>query len=307
MKKRFENISFRQADLVISILPHVLKDNSFALHGGTAINFFIRDLPRISVDIDLIYLKILPREKTLENISNELNKIFEKLNSVIPGVEIKKKKYGDNLVSKLFVKRKNAMVKIEPNLIIRGNIYEAEERDISNRAEEIFEKFVTVKTLSFAELYGSKICAALDRQHPRDLFDIKLLLENEGISEKMRKAFLVYLISSNRPMSELLSPNYLDIKPAFEKEFTGMTLKEEKLEDLIKTREKLVKSINKLLTYEERKFLLSFNKGKPKWDLLDIEGAKKLPAVRWKLLNINKMDSDKHEEVYDKLKKVLNI
>jgi hypothetical protein len=221
-------------------------------------------------------------------------------------VKIEKKKYGDNLVSKLFVTRKNAMVKIEPNLIIRGNTYEADERDISNKAEEIFEKFVTVKAMSFAELYGSKICAALDRQHPRDLFDIKLLLENEGITEEIRKAFIVYLISSNRPMAELLSPNYLDIKPVFEKEFTGMTLEEVKLEDLIKTRVNLVKSINKLLTGKEREFILSFKKGEPKWELLGLENIKELPAIRWKLQNINKMTAVKHKKAFSKLKKVLN-
>ena len=134
---------------------------------------------------------------------------------------------------------------------------------------------MTTKTLSFAELYGSKICAALDRQHPRDIFDIMLLLQNEGITNEVRKAFLVYLISHNRPISELLLPNFQDIKPIFEKEFTGMTSFEVKYEKLVRVRETLVKEINKRITDAERTFLMSFKEGSPKWELLGIDGVEK--------------------------------
>ncbi len=65
-----------------------------------------------------------------------------------------------------------------------------------------------IPVLSFADLYGGKICAALDRQHPRDLFDIKLLSEARGLNEEVSQAFVIYLASHNRPMSELLSPNF---------------------------------------------------------------------------------------------------
>ncbi|MFA5338128.1 MAG: nucleotidyl transferase AbiEii/AbiGii toxin family protein, partial [Candidatus Omnitrophota bacterium] len=162
-------------------------------------------------------------------------------------------------------KRQNAIVKIEPNQIIRGSLFACEERDLCDRAEEIFEKFVTAKTLSFPELYGSKICAALDRQHPRDIFDIMLLLKNEGITDRVRKAFLVYLISHNRPMSELLSPNYKDMKPVFEKEFAGMASVEVKYEELVSVRKTLVEEINKKITDDERAFLVSFKEKNPQW------------------------------------------
>ncbi len=54
----------------------------------------------------------------------------------------------------------------------------------------------------FADLYAGKIMAALDRRHPRDLFDVRDLLANEGIDDTLRKAFIVYLLSHNRPMGE---------------------------------------------------------------------------------------------------------
>jgi len=193
-----KDLFYKQADLLISILPQIAKDTDFALHGGTAINFFVRDMPRLSVDIDLTYLKISPRKETMKAISNQLKTMAKNISLSIQSAKIEEKIDPDALVTKLFVKRQNAIVKIEPNQVIRGSLFDCEKLDLCKRAEEVFEKFVTTKTLSFSELYGSKICAALDRQHPRDIFDIMLLLENEGITEQIRKSFIVYLISHNR-------------------------------------------------------------------------------------------------------------
>ncbi len=262
-------------------------------------------MPRISVDIDLIYQKILPRDDTLKNISDGLEAISNGIKSDIQGIKVEKKIRGDNLTSKLFVTRENALIKIEPNQIIRGNVFGTQDRDISPRAEEVFEKFVTSKIMSFEDVYGSKICAALDRQHPRDLFDIKLLLQNEGITKKTKKAFLVYLISNNRPIAELLEPHILDIKPLFEKEFTGMVANEVELDELLITRERLIRTINENISDNEKKFLVSFKEGEPKWDLLGVEGVSELPSIKWKLINIGKMSSSKHNEAITKLKKAL--
>ena len=48
-----------QSRLLLQLLPLIKKYPHFALKGGTAINFFIRDFPRLSVDIDLSYIKII--------------------------------------------------------------------------------------------------------------------------------------------------------------------------------------------------------------------------------------------------------
>jgi hypothetical protein len=58
-----KDLFYKQADLLISILPQITRETDFALHGGTAINFFVRDMPRISVDIDLTYVRINSREE----------------------------------------------------------------------------------------------------------------------------------------------------------------------------------------------------------------------------------------------------
>ena len=66
-------IYYNQAELLLRILPLIYRQREFALKGGTAINFFFRNLPRLSVDIDLVYLPIEDRATTLQNISNLLS------------------------------------------------------------------------------------------------------------------------------------------------------------------------------------------------------------------------------------------
>lgn len=157
------------------------------------------------------------------------------------------------------------------------------------------------------DLYGGKLCAALDRQHPRDLFDVKVLLENEGITDEIRKAFIVYLVSHDRPISELLDPARKDFRRIYENEFAGMTVEEVEYDDLIAARETLIETLNKELTDAEKEFLVSLKEGQPMWGALGIKGIDKLPAIQWKLMNIQKMNKKKHAESLEKLKRKLGL
>lgn len=296
----------RQTELMLQILPFVMKYDCFALKGGSAINFFLRDLPRLSIDIDLTYLPIQNRETTILNISNSLKHIAEMVSQsfrdlkIIPG-----KSLNSDLWNGIIMQSDGALVKIEPNLIIRGSVFPCETRKLTPTAEITFEMSMMVKTLSLADIYGSKICAALDRQHPRDLFDIKLLFENEGLTEPIRKAFIVYLISHNRPIHELLAPNMIGIKHIFDNEFFGMTNTHVTFDELVTVREQLVLKIKKGLTLEEKNFLLSLKRKDPIWHLLGIDGIEKLPSVQWKLINLNKMPNNKYQEALNQLENTL--
>ncbi len=147
----------------------------------------------------------------------------------------------------------------------------------------------------------------MDRQHPRDLFDIKLLLDNDGVTDEIRQAFIVYLISHPRPMSELLAPNLKDISATFETEFDGLAFETVTAMDLEAARESLITRIQSSLTDNERKFILSVKMGTPEWDLLGISHIQDLPAVRWKLVNISMMDKTAHEKAVGKLRTVLEL
>lgn len=303
-----DSVYFKQAELLLRIIPIIDREAVFALKGGTAINFFVRDLPRISVDIDLVYLSVDEREISLGEISAALVRISQDIERRIPGAKVISRKIkGTDFLSGLLVQRQEAIVKIEPNPVIRGSVYPPERKALSPTAVNRFEISVECQVLSEDELYAGKICAALDRQHPRDLFDIRMLLRYGTFSPAMRKAFIVYLISHDRPMIEVLNPGFAVIRPVFEFEFQGMTLEAVTCEDLEKTREELISMIAGGLTTEEKQFIVSIKEGKPRWELLGIEGVENLPAVKWKLLNIGRMNPSKHEKAVRKLRDYLGV
>jgi len=210
-------------------------------------------------------------------------------------------------VIRLIVSTGATRVKIEPNQVIRGSVFPSEERELSRRAEDVFELSVSARALSVADLYGGKLCAALDRQHPRDLFDVKILLDNEGITDDIRRAFVVYLASHDRPIHELLDPKRKDVRRIYENEFAGMAIEEIAYDDLIRARETLVATLKKELTDAEKTFLVSLKSGEPNWDPMRIEGIEKLPALQWKIANVRKIDPKKRGELLRKLKRALGL
>jgi len=303
-----DTVFFRQAELLLRILPLIYKENMFALKGGTAINFFVRDLPRLSVDIDLTYLPVNDRDSALNEIRNGLLLISDGIRRRIPRTRIILKRiHGTEVIRGMVVDQEGVTVKIEPNLVFRGAVYPPEIKPLSKKAQDLFELSLQSRTLSPNDLYAGKICAALDRQHPRDLFDVHLLLKNEGLKPEIRRAFVVYLVSHPRPMIEILSPQQKDIRDIFEKEFRGMIAVNITYEALEMTRNDLVGILREELTLDERMFIVSVKQGQPRWDLLELEGIENLPAVKWKLLNIERMDSSKHQKAVHKLRGYLDV
>lgn len=148
-----------------------------------------------------------------------------------------------------------------------------------------------MQLVSEADLYAGKIAAALDRQHPRDLFDIHFLLANEGIDDDLFKAFLIYLVSHPRPAHELIDPHRLDISSQYNDEFLGMTVTDLALDVLLDARERLIAEIaDRARSHGARQFLTSFHELAPDWSTFDFDTSiAELPAVRWKLFNLNKL------------------
>jgi predicted nucleotidyltransferase component of viral defense system len=302
---------YTQANLMVRMIPEVARERCFALKGGTAINFFWREMPRLSVDIDLVYLPVEGRETALEGISAALDRIVGLIEKHHSDLKVQRSlAHKSKRISKLVVSSKDARIKIEPNEVIRGSVYPPIERDLCGEAEELFEKSATISSLSFEDLYGGKLCAALDRQHPRDIFDMKLLLENEGITDPMRKAFIVYLLSHPRPINELLNPTRVNIEKSFNKEFLGMPLQKVTLEELVSVRERYISISCDSLTEAERRFLLTFKAGGQNWSALGLDGIERLPALQWKLKNIlflKDRNKKKHTELLNRLKQKLEL
>ena len=294
---------YRQVQLLVRLLPIVATESCFALKGGTAINLFIRDLPRLSVDIDLVYLLLDDRETALKNIRAALSRIVKGIRQEIPNSDILAA-YEETDALRIFVTQGDARIKIELSPVLRGSIFPPVTMDVKELVEATFG-YAEMQVLSLPDLYAGKICAALDRQHPRDFFDVRLLMENEGLTTELRQAFLVYLISHSRPLSELINPVLKNFRGIFESDFANMTEIPITVEDLEATREQLINTIHAGLTEQEIQFLLSFKARTPDWALLGLDGVDQLPAVKWKMLNLQKMSEDKHAKAYAALEKAL--
>jgi predicted nucleotidyltransferase component of viral defense system len=297
-----------QITLLIRILPAVARESDLALHGGTAINLFIKEMPRLSVDIDLTYLPIENRTESLKKINAILWRIKADLVRTIPGIKVSG---PDELLgeSKIICILKNAQVKLEINTINRGSLMVPVFKPLCKTAQKQFGLFAEMPVIHIGQLYGGKICAALDRQHPRDIFDVKFMLEDIGFIGEIKHGFLFCLLSSARPLNELLNPSLIDQRSALDNHFIGLTTVSFNYEDYERTRDDLITNIGKALTDEDKKFLVSFKSGTPYWNLDSFKEFEKFPAVQWKLQNIQNLkenDPAKHKLQLESLKNVLN-
>ena len=276
-----------QVRLLMRVLPLLGDQEALALKGGTAINLFVQNLPRLSVDIDLAYTGLEDRGEALARIHAGLARMQTALEAL--GLSVHPTPLsGTPHVVKLIVRDRSVQIKVEVSPVLRGTVYPPERRQPSPEVQARFG-FAEVPVLALPDLYAGKLVAALDRQHPRDLYDVRLFLEQERLTHEVRLAFLVYLVSHGRPLHEVLRPRFKDIRGEYEQAFRGMTVNEVPLEALEQSRVDLLDRLHAAFTADDRAFLLSVAESRPRWDLLSLDGISDLPAVRWKLHNIGLM------------------
>lgn len=276
------------ARLLTQVAPLVFADGIFALKGGTAINLFVRDMPRLSVDLDLVFGDHnLGREEALGRINEAIKSAGERLKK--RGFQTHVATVADAGETKLFVRREKLEVKVEVNFVLRGTVHPVRSVSLTAKAKEVLQADLELPLLSLEDLYGGKLVAAMDRQHPRDLFDVMELFRHEGITPAIRRSFVAYLAAHNRPIHEVLFPNLRDVSGEYEGTFKGMTAEPVELKALLAARERMVKELHAGLDAAEREFLVSLAKNEPKWDLLDIGHLEQMPGVRWKLENLGRL------------------
>lgn len=295
----------QQVALLIRALPFVAEEPDFALKGGTAINLFVRDMPRLSVDIDLTYLPVQDRPTSLVAIDAAMKRTAARIARGIPGVQVTPSLLRpEGIVTKLIVRSGDTQIKIEVTPVLRGCVYQPALATVSPAVEDAFG-FAEMQVISFADLYAGKIVAALDRQHPRDLFDARDLLANEGVSDELRRAFIVYILSHDRPIAEVLAPTRKPLADEFRRGFEGMTNEPVTLAELEAAREALIATMVGEMPDNHRRFLISFKHGSPDWTLLGIPAAEELPAVKWKQHNLDKLPAETRAALADTLEGVL--
>lgn len=281
-------VYLESARLLAQVAPLVFVDDTFALKGGTAINLFVRDMPRLSVDLDLVFPDYtLPREEALRRINEALRQSVTRLKK--HGFTTRSLAVAGAGETKLLVRRGDIEVKIEVNFVMRGTVHPVRAASLTSAARDMLQADLNVPLASSEDLYGGKLVAAMDRQHPRDLFDVLQLFAHEGITPGIRQAFVVYLASHNRPVHEVLFPALRDIRQEFKDNFTGMTVDPVELPALLAARERLMRELQQGLTADERRFLLSLVAARPEWSALGVPHFEQLPGVRWKLQNLERL------------------
>lgn len=291
----------KQVALLIRIMPSIYRIEDFAVHGGTAINLFHKNMPRYSVDIDLTYTRIQGREESFASIKKHLKTLKAYIEKSIPNIRVIPK-YN---VLKLHCTLNGATVIIEVNGTKRGIIAPTEDIMLCQKAQEEFSMSCIARIVSFSELYGGKIAAALSRQHPRDLFDCKYM-EISSFDE-VKKGFIFNLLGSDKPIIESLQPNRINQSPALENQFQGMSNIEFTYKDYEQAREHLISLVNNSLTKTDKEFIISFEEGNPDWSKCIAGDLSNYPSVQWKLQNIHKLKAENLQKYRDEIQKLKDI
>jgi len=297
------NIYAQKVEVLLNIIPIVAGETCFAIHGGTAINLFVKNLPRYSVDIDLTYIPLEDRRTSIANINNRLLAIAEKVRKSLKGVNITHRPDS----CKLLCEYKGKQIKIEVNQTKRGIVGGSiVTMPLCEKAQEQFGLYCEANIVPLSLLYGGKIAAALSRQHPRDLFDVKYMDVN---FDNTKLGFIFCLLGSDRPIHESFAPNQIDQREALVNQFAGMTDIGFDYSEFEETRRHLIKSVNDMLTDEDKSFLISFESGEPNWKVSEYDLFQNYPSVQWKQLNIQKLKKSnpvRLQEEVETLKQVLN-
>jgi len=288
----------QKVDLLLRLLPLIMEEKVFAVHGGTAINLFLRNLPRYSVDIDLTYIPLADRKKSIDDINFHLKSISEKACKAFPGMHI----ISNYATCKLLCEYRGKQVKVEVNQTKRGIVGgELMHLPLCEKAQNEFQVYCIADIVPVSLLYGGKVAAALSRQHPRDLFDVKYMTVP---LEECREGLIFCLLGSDRPIHESFAPTLIDQREALANQFVGMTETPFTYEEFEETRNKLISDVNRFLTDADRHFLVSFECGEPEWDNYEFAHFKDFPSVKWKLLNLQKLAEQNPEKMKTEAEKL---
>jgi predicted nucleotidyltransferase component of viral defense system len=287
----------KQVALLLKILPEVAAEKNFALHGGTAINLFEQNFPRLSVDVDLTYTTFGDRTQDFKTIRLMLEDLKARIQNKIPSI-----RFSNSIVAsenlKLICSTNDATVMIEVNQLNRGLIGESRIMPLCENVQAEFDSFCEMSVVSAKQLWGGKVVAALDRQHPRDFFDINNLLTGTGFTEEIKSGFIFFLLCSKRPLHEVLNPQLINYEAVFSSQFKGMTDQPFTYKEYESVRTLLIDTIHKSLTKDDKEFLMTFVKGEPAWGKVNYS---MYPSIKWKSMNIDNLKRTNPEKFQEQI------
>ena len=298
------NNYLKKVELLLKILPFVTDEECFAIHGGTAINLFVKNLYRLSVDVDVTYIPLEDRSASIQHIDEALLRIADRVRHRFPDARVKPRLD----ICKITCESRGCQVKIEVNQTKRGLVCgEAALLPLCEKAQSLFGVEVDARIVSMPQLYGGKISAALSRQHPRDLFDIKQM---DIPLADVKSGLIFCLLGSDRPIHESFAPSLIDQHEAMERQFSGMSEMPFSYDDFEATRAKLVRDVNSVMTEEDRRFLIAFEELSLDWESSPYPSFRDYPSVKWKIQNLQRLKSSNPQKLKaeaDKLRSIFRV
>jgi predicted nucleotidyltransferase component of viral defense system len=191
------------------INSHPFLQERLALKGGTALNLFVFDLPRLSVDIDLNYIGMPDREGMMKErpmVEKDMEAVFQRENLMIRRIPTK---YAGGKWQLKYqgVLGNNGNLEVDLNFMFRIPLW-----DIQKCSSKVIghHQIHGVRILDFHELAAGKLTALFARNASRDLFDAHHLLTKTQFNlEQLRLAFILYIGMSSIKNSQEISPESL--------------------------------------------------------------------------------------------------
>lgn len=185
-------------NLLERLQSHPFLKGRLALKGGTAVNLFVFDVPRLSVDIDLNYIGAVEREAMLA----ERPRVEKAIRAVCrrEGLSVRHVP-EEHAGGKWSLRYESAAgqggnLEVDLNYMFRVPLWPVATRD--SRSVGSY-RAVGISVLDIHELAAGKLTALLSRRQPRDLFDVHQLLRRGGLDrERLRLVFVVYGATSRR-------------------------------------------------------------------------------------------------------------
>ena len=293
----------RQATLLIELLPTVARQSDFALYGGTAINLFLLDAPRLSIDLDLKFLPPLKIDAAKARIDEILQEVRAEIEKDIPGTRVEQEQKQDRRLPRLLVirDRDGALVKIEVNPLQVGSIFSPQPRQLSAKVAADFSvAATTMEILAPAEIYAGKIAAALERAHPRDLFDIRQMPDSIWDDQRLWAALAVCLaMSRGRDLHRLIAEKNagkIIVSLDYENFAPMMRTARATLQELEEAGSRLHARLLSRMPAGCKKLLVDFFCGQADWSAIGVD-IDALPGLQWRSEGIRKMEGRRKREL----------
>lgn len=308
--------------LLLEVLPTITEPKQLGLQGGTLLNLFCLNMPRYSIDIDLIWLP----SDSLQNLKSKGRKVFENIFQELTQKNYKIVRERDNLnfevkkVLKIPSKHRpsgfyDTNVKIDVQLSYYKRQFLEPENSL-RLAPNVRKKFgfdFAVKGISRDEIFANKLFVACSRQAPKDIFDayqIKKELDLKNITPNLRKSLIYNFVSYDRGEPTMvygLNPTIKNVKEArFNKEFLGINLEPFSYQDYLIQQKQNMLDIRALLTDLDKEFIYSIQRLEPRWDIYDFEDLAPVQLRLKHLLDLKENEFQSYMKDTENVFKALN-